>query len=217
MAARKPAKKQSVFQIKVTLRHVKPAVWRRLLVESEITLGELHFVLNEAMGWSCSHLHSFTAGKRTFHDPGLDSDGELSFEDERPVKLSSLVDVGGKFSYQYDFGDDWMHDIRVEKALAVDDRLTYPLCVGGARACPPEDCGGPGGYEHLLEALAKKRDPQHDDLLTWVGGYFDPEGFDANRTNSALSEMYQECQCGHCDCDDCDCDDRDSDPSASRH
>ena len=96
--------------------------------------------------------------KRSFGDPDLDPNAELKFEDERLVKIAFLVNVGGRVTYQYDFGDDWLHDIRVEKALAVDHRLTYPLCVGGTRACPPEDCGGPFGYEHLLEVLAKNCD-----------------------------------------------------------
>ncbi len=201
MAARKQAKNDSVFQLKVTLRDIEPAVWRRLLVESDVTLGELHFIVNQAMGWTCSHMHSFVVGKRTFSDPTLDPESEIKFEDDREVTLASLAAVLDEFSYRYDPGDGWEHEILVEKALAEDQRLTYPLCIGGARACPPEDCGGPPGYGQLLEVLADEKNPAHDDMLTWVGGYFDPEGFDVNRTNSALTEMY-----GCAGCDDCDCD-----------
>ena len=76
--------------------------------------------------------------------------------------------------------------MRVEKRLDVDERLGYPLCIGGARACPPEDCGGVPGYARLVAALADPDDAEHDELITWVGGNFDPEGFDSNRTNQAL-------------------------------
>jgi hypothetical protein len=176
----------SVFQLRVTLKHAEPAIWRRLLVPADITLGKLHFVLNEVMGWTCSHLHSFALRDRRFGDPGLDADSELGFEDERKVKLESLVGEKQSLRYDYDFGDSWEHEVLVEKRLEVDERLCYPLCTGGARACPPEDCGGVPGYESLVAALADSDDDEHDELLTWVGGHFDPEGFDVNRTNQAL-------------------------------
>ena len=156
-------------------------MWRRVLVPAEIGLGELHLVLNEAMGWTNSHLHQFVVGKRKFGDPDFDQDGD--FEDERTVRLGELAGVGDRFSYEYDFGDDWTHDVVVEKEVPFDPRFTYPVCIGGARACPPEDCGGPPGYEHLLSALLNDDD---DELVAWVGGFFDPEGFDVNRTNQAL-------------------------------
>jgi hypothetical protein len=186
MATRKPAKASSVFQLKITLVGIKPAIWRRILVPTNITLGKLHFVVNEAMGWTCSHLHSFAVGDSTFGDPRLDASGELGYEDERKVRLDAVVLVGHAFGYEYDFGDGWVHEIQVEKQLNADSRLTYPLCIGGARACPPEDCGGPPGYQGLVQTLADKHSAEHDELLTWVGGQFDPEGFDTNRTNVAL-------------------------------
>jgi hypothetical protein len=176
----------SVFQLRVTLNHVNPTIWRRLLVPADIKLGKLHFVLNEAMGWTCSHLHSFALRDRRFGDPELDADSELGFEDERKVKLESLVGEKQSLRYDYDFGDSWEHEVLVEKRLEADGRLFYPLCTDGARACPPEDCGGVPGYERLVAALADSDDAEHDELLTWVGGHFDPEGFDINRTNQAL-------------------------------
>ena len=201
MATIKQTELDPIFQIKVSLLHVKPAVWRRLLVRADTTLAELHFILNEAMGWSCSHLHSFSDGERTFVDPEL-HEAEApkhEHEDERPIELSSLVEANEKLQYTYDFGDDWRHEILIEKRLPLDPRYSYPLCIGGERACPPEDCGGPPGYEHLLQVLAKPGHPEHDELVTWLGGYFEPASFDANRTNSAIGEMYEhaECECGH--------------------
>lgn len=175
-----------VYQLKVTLLEVSPAVWRRLLVSSDVTLEELHHLLQETVGWTDSHLHRFTLGERRFgnlrhfegEDPGL--------ENERRARLDHLVGNGEVLLYEYDFGDGWVHEVRVEKVLELDHRITYPLCTSGARACPPEDCGGPHGYERLLETLADASHEKHDDMLRWVGGYFDPRGFDANRVNRAL-------------------------------
>ena len=173
--------KPSVFQLLITLKEVEAPVWRRLLVPSDISLGELHLALNEAMGWTNSHLHQFRFEDRVFGDPDFDQDGE--FEDERTVQLDALAGVGDRFGYEYDFGDDWGHEVKVEKRLPLDERCVYPMCIGGARACPPEDCGGPLGYERLLEALLND---DEDELVAWVGGFFDPDGFDVNRTNQAL-------------------------------
>ena len=178
---RKP--KPSVFQLHVALQEVEAPVWRRVLVASDTPLDELHRVLNEAMGWTNSHLHQFVFAKRTFADPDFDEEGD--FEDERGVSLDALVSVGDRFVYEYDFGDDWMHEVKVEKTLPFETRYTYPVVIGGARACPPEDCGGPAGYERLLSALLNGDD---EELVAWVGGFFDPEGFDVNRTNQALRD-----------------------------
>jgi hypothetical protein len=189
MAKRIQKRTASILQLKITLDHVEPAIWRRLLVPSDITLGTLHFVLNEAMGWTNSHLHAFALRDRTFGDPGLDPDGELGHEDERKVMLDRLVAEKQSLRYEYDFGDSWEHEVLVEKRLEVDARFHYPLCIGGERACPPEDCGGPPGYAGLVVALADANSAEHDELRTWVGGHFDPEGFDVNRTNQALRHM----------------------------
>lgn len=178
---RKP--KPSVFQLHITLKEVEAPVWRRVLVPSDMRLDELHLVLNEAMGWTNSHLHQFVFGKRTFADPDFDEGSD--FEDERGVSLDELAGVGDRFVYEYDFGDDWMHEVKVEKKLPFDVRFIYPVVIGGARACPPEDCGGALGYERLLEALLNDDD---DELVAWIGGFFDPDGFDVNRTNQALRD-----------------------------
>jgi hypothetical protein len=183
--AKKPA---AVFQLHVELEDVTPPVWRRLLVPSNITLGDLHIALNEAIGWTNSHLHQFILRNRRFGDVTMPDAEELALEDERKVRLDALLGEKQCIEYEYDFGDAWRHEVKVEKTLEFDARLSYPLCVGGARACPPEDCGGAGGYEHLLEVLQDEKDPEYDDTITWVGGYFDPEGFDANRTNARLRE-----------------------------
>ena len=141
---------------------------------------------NEARGWKNSHLHLLLFETRTFANPDIDEGTDS--EDERAVRLDELVTVGDRFSYHYDFGDDWMHEVHVEKKRPVDDRLAYPVCIGGARACPPEDCGGPLGYEELLSALLND-DDDDDEKVAWVGGFFDPEGFDVNRTNRSIRAL----------------------------
>ena len=186
MARRVRKPKPCIYQLHIALKDMEAPVWRRVLVRSDARLDAIHFVLNEAMGWNNSHLHLLVFDKRTFANPDIDEGTD--FEDERAVCLDELVGVGDRFSYHYNFGDDWMHQVRVEKKLPIDDRFAYPVCVGGARACPPEDCGGALGYERLLSALLNDDD---DELVGWVGGFYDPEGFDVNRTNQRLREFFR--------------------------
>jgi len=176
----------AVFRLRVELVYVAPPVWRLLLVPTNITLASLHDAVNEAMGWADSHLHMFMFKQRRFGDVTKPDAGELKLQDERKVLLEDVVGVGEVLLYEYDFGDGWTHHLKVEAKLEADERFVYPLCVGGGRTCPPEDCGGPPGYEHLVAALRDPTSAAHDDLLAWVGGHFDPEGFDVNRVNQAL-------------------------------
>ncbi len=186
MPRRARAAPPSIFQLKVTLEDIRPQIWRRLLVPSNATLDQLHAVLQEAMGWTNSHLHQFTLEDRRIGDPLADEDGGLQFEDERKVRLDHLLGEGQRLVYEYDFGDGWTHELLVEKVLEPDERIQYPLCVAGSRAYPPEDVGGPGGYENFLEALRDHAHEEHDEILAWVGGVFDPEGFDLNTVNRTL-------------------------------
>lgn len=133
-------------------------------------------------------MHSFALRDRTF-GPELDPDDELGFEDEHSVTLESLAGPRQSLQYEYDFGDGWEHEVLIEKRISSDARLQYPVCIGGARACPPEDCGGVPGYERLLQAIGNPKDPEHDEQVMWLGGYFDPDGFDVNRTNAAIRAL----------------------------
>ena len=126
-----------MFRLHVRLEDVEPPVSRKLLVPSNITLADLHAAVNEVMGWTNSHLHQFILRDRRFGDATMDDTEELELEDERKVCLDTLIGEGQSIEYEYDFGDGWLHDVRVEKKLEFDGRLPYPLCVGGARACPP--------------------------------------------------------------------------------
>jgi len=177
------AKPATVYQLKVTLEYIKPAIWRRLQVPGDITLGKLHFVLQDALGWENSHLHHFLVGERRIGMVDIDaSDDEL--EDEDTVKLASVAAEKSRFVYEYDFGDGWRHDIVVEKVLPGETK-PKPLCLEGERACPPEDCGGPPGYMDLVKAL-KKPTKSNADLREWLGDGYDPEFFDLASTNAAI-------------------------------
>jgi Plasmid pRiA4b ORF-3-like protein len=178
----------TAYQIKVQLRGVtKPPVWRRLQVPADISLDQLHEVIQTAMGWHNSHMHLFSDGWSDYGHP----DRELGHEDERTVPLSQLLtSVGDKIGYNYDFGDDWLHDITLEKILPADAGVTTPVCTAGKGACPPEDCGGVWGYEELKATLADPDAEEHDDMLEWLGlssgDDFDPREFSAEAVNRGL-------------------------------
>jgi Plasmid pRiA4b ORF-3-like protein len=146
---------QDLFELDVRLRHIAPPIWRTIQVPGVITLEDLHFALQAAMGWTNSHLHQFRIGTATYGMTDVD-DAPETLEDERDFALSALARAGDRFVYEYDFGDGWDHDVVVTKVTEVA-KATVPRCTAGARACPPEDCGGPPGYEHLLESSAAER------------------------------------------------------------
>jgi len=189
MAPRK--KSQSVYQLKITLRDIRPPIWRRVQVRSDVTLGHLHWVIQFAMGWTNSHLHSFSIQGVEYSmlmpDLGFD---ELDMRDEQPVKLSKVI-AGEKFKffYTYDFGDSWEHEVLVEKVLTAEVDIDYPTCIKAKRACPPEDCGGSWGYQEFLEAIKDPEHPEHESLLEWVGGSFDSEDAELDEINLLLKTI----------------------------
>lgn len=175
----------TVHQLKITLRSVRPPVWRRIQVRSDMTLGELARVLEAAIGWMGGHLHVFDVEGTWYGsaDPDWGSD-DL---DENEYRLIEVLDtVGGKLRWDYDFGDGWEHDVVVEKITDADPGVEYPLCLAGRRACPPDDCGGPPGYAELLVALADPQHPDHEELLERAPPDFDPASFDIDDANLAL-------------------------------
>lgn len=177
---------KTVHRLKVTLRAVRPPVWRRIEVRSTTKLSDLAWVLESAMGWDGSHLHMFEAGRNRYGAPDPEGWGP-SVLDERKHSLGAVLPrEGSKLRFDYDFGDGWEHDVVVEAIAPVDRGVQYPQCVGGRRACPPEDCGGPWGYQELLEALADPKHERHEDLLEWIGGDFDSAEFDVDATTSAM-------------------------------
>ncbi|MEW5956096.1 MAG: plasmid pRiA4b ORF-3 family protein [Chloroflexota bacterium] len=180
--------KDNIYQIKVTLKNSKPPIWRRIRVRADTKLSQLHLILQAVMGWENYHLHQFVVGDIYFGEPRPDDYYELN--DERKFTLSQITATEGfKFSYEYDFGDNWQHDLRVEKIMPPEPNVQYPHCITGKRACPPEDVGGVWGYADFLAAIKDPHHPEHQVMLDWVGGEFDPQAFDLDEVNQALRHL----------------------------
>jgi hypothetical protein len=176
----------AVYQLKITLRDVRPPIWRRVLVK-DCSLSRLHEVIQIAMGWDSYHLYSFEVDGIDYGDPDMTGD-ELDMKDDRRAKLSRLVPGEKfKFRYIYDFGDNWEHEITVEKLLPAEAGTSYPVCVAGKRAGPPEDVGGVWGYMEFVQAMRDPKHPQHRELAEWYGDPFDPEVFDIDEVNRRLA------------------------------
>jgi hypothetical protein len=177
-----------IYQLKITLSDVKPAIWRRVLVPCDLTLAQLHKVLQVAMGWEDYHLHEFHIGGVTIGAP--DPDAPRTQINEKKVRLFDVLGkVGVKGVYTYDFGDGWEHNVVVEKILSPEPGVAYPVCVTGKRRGPPEDSGGPFGYENLLEVLGDPKHEEHKTMREWIGGDFDPEAFSVDDVNRRLAPL----------------------------
>jgi len=208
--------KPSIYQVRITLNDSKPPIWRRVAAPSDITLGELHEVIQIAMGWTDSHLHQFVEYRnpnrptckeiQTLPRKALDeltrtpryfvtkvtpwgAPTEMEGEDEDAVTLAEVCPkVKSKLIYEYDFGDSWEHTIEVQKIVEPEPGTKYPVCLAGKKACPPEDCGGVWGYYRLLETIANPKHEDHEDMLEWLGGEFDPDAFDLEEVNAILAQ-----------------------------
>lgn len=175
--------RRSVHQLKVTLRDIQPPVWRRVQVPSDITLAQLHEVIQIAFGWEDDHLHDFEAGDQR---SGVHPEDSGPVGDERRVTLGGIAPrPGDRLDYRYDFGDSWIHRILVEAVLPAPAGPRLAVCLGGRRACPPEDCGGPWGYAELLAAIADEDHPEHEEMME-LAGPLDPERFSAQEVTARL-------------------------------
>ena len=178
-----------VFQFKITLVGIEPAIWRRIQVPGSYSFWDLHTAIQDAMGWLDCHLHHFAVSDPHTGRPCIAGIPEMElFEDEEPTTPGWILQISDFFSitnsraqYVYDFGDDWQHDVVLEDVLPRENEAEYPRCVGGERACPPEDVGGVPGYEDFLAILTDPEHEQHEELLEWAGGAFDPEAFDPSQ------------------------------------
>ena len=182
--------KERLYQFKVTIKIIKPAIWRRFQTR-DCTLDKLHEHIQTSMGWTNSHLHHFKIDGRLYGDPWLmeESFGEFEYSDSTVATLSKVLPKSGarfQFEYEYDFGDSWWHDVLFEGCLRADPGQRYPLCLEGERACPPEDVGGTSGYKRFVKAIADPQHREHLENLTWVGGSYDPEGFDPERATKEM-------------------------------
>jgi hypothetical protein len=177
--AQKPAKQ--IYQFKITLLGIKPRVWRRIQV-TDGTLEDLHWHIQGAIGPDRYGIPSM-----------LDMEEMPECKDSTKTLLSDILPSDGNqfaFKYTYDLGDNWEHEVLLEGVVTAPRKIKYPVCLEGERACPPEDCGGPGGYERLLEVLADPAHKEHAHYQDWVG-YFDPEYFDARDATAAMRELVE--------------------------
>ncbi len=180
--------KTTIYQLKVTIRDIRPPIWRRVRVESSTTLSKLHLIIQAAMGWYNCHLHSFSIDGIEYGNP--EPNYGLELRDENKAKLANLIkQEKAKFFYTYDFGDSWEHLILVEKILPKEPKVSYPKCIKAKQACPPENCGGAWGYMEFLEAIQNSTHPEHESYLEWVGGSFDSEFCDLEEVNQRLAEF----------------------------
>lgn len=174
-----------VHRFLITLHETDPVVWRRIEVPARYSFWDLHVAIQDAMGWKDYHLHEFTVvhpKKNRLVRIGIPDDEDL---DAKPcvagwrAAVSQYVDLGvPPMLYVYDFGDDWRHSVAFEGTWSAEPGVQYPLCTGGARRCPPEDCGGAHGFREFLDTISNPEHPEHDATLRWAGGHFDPAAFD---------------------------------------
>lgn len=181
-------RKNRQLSLLVTLRHVEPPIWRRVLVDSGITLVGLHRVLQCVMQWEGYHLHEFEIdGVR--YAPPADEDWGVPAKSERKKLSTILRKSGSAILYRYDYGDDWEVDVVLESTFDVDGQIPKATCTAGERAGPIEDSGGPGGYLWKLEVMADPNHPDHDEISEWMPFGFDSELVDFRSINGDLSEI----------------------------
>lgn len=191
-----------VYQLHIALREISPAIWRRVLVRSDCTILDLHYTIQLTMGWMDKHLNCFTIHGK---DYGVSHIGGMSFvDDPRKVRLADFrFRPKERFLYEYDFGDEWEHDIRLERTLPFDPSRTYPVCIAGRRACPPEDCGGSWAFmaweqaydpHYVLLRLEEMADDGVDDIeryrfeLDEGNTWLRKEQFDRREINRRLKQ-----------------------------
>jgi len=181
-----------IYEFEITLLEIEPRIWRRFAVRNNHSLMVLHDIIQMVMSWKDCHLHEFEIEDQVYaaRYPELDGLDERRVRDERRVYLRDVLGgPGSRFRYQYDFGDDWQHELEVLKVSQPEEGVRYPVCVAGERACPPEDVGGAWGYAEMLDALADLGNEERDSYIEWLGGGFDPDAFDLQEANRMLSNI----------------------------
>ncbi len=176
-----------LYELKVVIKRIDPPIWRTIQVPPRTSLKRMHKILQTAMGWTNSHLHLFKVGDKEYGELSLEWDFEVL--DESKITLMEIFADGNRsFQYEYDLGDDWIHEVTLERQIEGEEE-TKPGCTAGARACPPEDCGGATGYQYFLEAISDPDHEEHDSLLEWIGKGYDPEAFDLAAVDRALKRL----------------------------
>ncbi len=186
---------EKVVQLKISLKNSTPPIWRRVLVKSSISFYELHYTIQIAMGWGNYHLYEFKIGDYRIGITDVDFDDPESGSSKiivaKEITLDEVISNGAfkNFSYEYDFGDGWIHSIVVEKTMPLDPDKYYPVCIKGKLNCPPEDCGGLYGYYNFLEIISNKKHPEYRNMVEWIGDGFDPTEFEVEDVNAILEDI----------------------------
>jgi len=174
-----------IYQIHIILDHVKPRIWRRILIKATTSLEDLHKIIQTTMGWTNSHLHHFKKGNNYF----VPKDDEGFGLDYTKITISDLLrEENDRIKYEYDFGDGWKHTIKLEKILQAEHNEIYPICLKGKNACPFEDCGGPRGYARLLSAFSELNEKEPDEEIYDLVYDLEPDYFDL----PGINEMFQQ-------------------------
>jgi uncharacterized protein YecA (UPF0149 family) len=171
----------NIYQVKIEMKHIKPLIWRRMKLPGCLTFGEIHSIIQKSMGWWDEHLHEFSIKKKI-----IDNSSRATLESFK-LKKGDIV------NYVYDFGDSWEVVIKIESVFPFSEEVfnINSICMDGKRACPPEDCGGVGGYYSLLEVLSDKNHPDHEKMVEW-SEEFDPEEFDVKKINECLEDFFHD-------------------------
>jgi hypothetical protein len=168
---------KEIIQMKISLDGIRPQIWRRFIVESLISLENLHEIIQIVMGWENCHLYSFSIG-------GEEVSKKMTF---KALGLREKDMIG----YLYDFGDNWEHTIVVEKIASSDKKIETPRCITGSCNCPPEDCGSVPGYVDIVEAMKKPKTRKAREYIEWLGDIYYPAQFDIKEINDNLKEAIE--------------------------
>lgn len=185
-AARKPVEK--AFSLRLTVVGCTPRVWRRLLVRESMWLTRLHDTIQVLFDWFDYQTHLFTLDDMRFGNPQRKE--ESTIEDDRDVTLADLdLASRDRLQYEYQFGEGWKVDIRVEKTIVMEKGVAYPLCIAGERAGPPEDCGGLEAYHDMLACIKEPDTDLGREWIEWLGPAYDPAVCDLEKINKALRKL----------------------------
>jgi hypothetical protein len=186
-----------VYQVKIILQDTDPVVWRKILVRSDVNLGLFHAIVQLVMGWTNSHLHQYFIHDKIYSDPefeiGAEFVGDTPALDEYSLTLAGIASGGQtEFGYEYDFGDSWRHTIIIERQNDESSGFQgLAMCIAGSRACPPDDCGGTGGFADLLQTIKNPKHEEYKSMMKWLGGKYDPELCDIAKINKCLQKIKQ--------------------------
>ena len=182
-------RKKLVYQYKIVLKEIAPVIWRRIVVPASYSFWDLHVAIQDAMGWQDYHLHLFR-----IENPSTGKTDEFGIPDDDPIDeimeclpswempiADRFIQPGDKAEYQYDFGDNWNHDVLLEGIFLKEPKVKYPICLAGDRACPPEDCGGVYGYKDLLKIIRNPSNAEYESMMEWLGGKYNPDVFDPKK------------------------------------